>query len=185
MKYNLTQDRVAINGDDSNFPYPLKLWYDDENIYVKVIRIPKYYELKQSKFAMKLKDMITNGDHDDYKSETAIAKHMSNNAYLNHLSIFIEAKQTSRKHCAYSRCKEIGSANVVKYKFCGQQLNTEQIQAGMVYSIQIHKALTSKQRYIAWKGHEVDITVRATFRYNINSERTGVNSNLATITYYE
>jgi hypothetical protein len=46
MKYNLTQDRVAINGDDSNFPYPLKLWYDDENIYVKVIRIPKYYELK-------------------------------------------------------------------------------------------------------------------------------------------
>ena len=197
MKYNLTQDRVAINGDDANFPYPLKLWYDDKNIYVKVIRIPKYYELKQNKFAMRLKDIITNVDHDDYKSETAIAKHMSNSAYLNHLSVFIETKQTSIGHCAYSRRKEFGGAEVIKHKFSvrGGNLNHidnfqfKQIQVGDVYSISIYDVMTCVQRTQAqYHEDEVYTTVRATFRYGgaepRYAGRTDVNSNLATIRYY-
>lgn len=40
MEYKVGVDRLQITNDEENFPYPLKLWYDDDNIYVKVLRLP-------------------------------------------------------------------------------------------------------------------------------------------------
>jgi hypothetical protein len=40
MEYKVGIDRVHINDEEENFPYPLKLWYDANYIYVKVIKLP-------------------------------------------------------------------------------------------------------------------------------------------------
>lgn len=44
MEYKLGIDRIAVNGDEENFPYPLKLEYDKENevINIKLLRLPEY-----------------------------------------------------------------------------------------------------------------------------------------------
>lgn len=45
MEYRLGVDRVAVSGDDTDFPYPIKLEYDDEYVYLTLLRMPTPEEI--------------------------------------------------------------------------------------------------------------------------------------------
>lgn len=170
--YTMKKDRVGI---DESFPYPIKLEYDDENIYLTVLRIPEYYELKANKFAMKGKKKLG----PNYKDEQYI-EGMVGLGYLNHLYLTVETLQTSKKHCEFSRLK----GNVLR-KFKKSFTGYNNLQINQTYTFPIHNCLTSHQSRIYEKGFPGYLIVRGCFRYGggtkYYSGRTGVNSNTAKI----
>lgn len=184
MKYEMKKDRVGI---DESFPYPIKLEYDDENIYLTVLRIPEYYELKANPFAMRAVDLIENNNKHFYpeNSDDDNALCANESVYLSHLWLCVETLDTSRKHC---KSRNLKSGTIRKY-FCSGRVRYNNVTVGTTYSFPIDQRLTSYQSHILEKKGQVKVTVRGTFRYGgmtfSESGRTGIISNQAEITYYK
>ena len=166
MEYKVGIDRVHINDEEENFPYPLKLWSDGENIYVKVLRLPSSVD----EFPRK---------------DQAVP--FSSTLEPTLLKLCIETLQTSRTHGG--KCRE-GRYQAHKQKFqvrCYSQPVSNPV-VGNTYTFSILNCMTSMQQHLAKYINDVYLTVRATLRYpDSNSSylhyRTGVYSNISKITY--
>lgn len=82
MEYKVGIDRVHINDEEENFPYPLKVWYDEENkvINVKLIRLPEYGIISSTNNHPDLQFLIDNNGL-DLIIEVADGDYKHNNRY--------------------------------------------------------------------------------------------------------
>ena len=188
--YTMKKDRVGI---DESFPYPIKLEYDDENIYLTVLRIPEYYELKANPFAMHAVDIIRNNPSKHFYGEGVgddNALCIGESMYLSHLWLCVETLSTSNRHF---RSRIYKSGTIRRYVCIGGKKTDgnfyNNITVGTTYSFPIRTKLTSYQLHKLNKKGQVKVIVRGTFRYGgktfCESGRTGITSNQAEITYYK
>lgn len=97
MVYKQGVNKVA---NDEVFPYPLKCWYDDENIYVQVLRIPEPEECKLSPYVMNGVNKglynINNYDRESPSSMSDFTGHRGNYFYRLYLCLEIYTGSTKR-----------------------------------------------------------------------------------------
>lgn len=149
--YTMKKDRVGI---DESFPYPIKLEYDDENIYLTVLRIPTLNELRKTNSFAKL----AREDYEEFN-------------FKDRLWLVLEQKNLHRgKKFMGKRDKFFASVNLTNNFIEGTYINV-----GETYTFRINQSITGlpirllenpKQDYL-----EIDpyVIVRGTFRYGAKS----------------
>ena len=176
MKYEPDKDKACLG--DELFPYPLKLTWNSDTIYLTVLRIPTLEELAvMNKYA---RSRISSGD-----SQVDMDK----------LYITVDTMQISNTHSAHARKSMTteGGRKLSVQKFvsnCGTFYNN--LVVGRTYDFDIYNCLPPLMKcianYNAGTNPDIYFTVRGNFRYGIpNSsseyEHTGLNSNTAKIIY--
>ena len=183
------KDRVAA---DESFPYPIKLTYDDEYIYLTVLRIPTLEEIA------KMNSFAANG----------VKQGMSLN--LNRLWLCVEVEDTrsgnggtvysERFMNQYYDSKHINGRVSSKGGRFKRRLNSElynNVIVGQTYTFTINSTLNSIAiwfKNLSLEGNidqdaSVFIKVRGAFRYgpssmvdtNVQPSRTSIHSNVAII----
>lgn len=163
MVYEQKKDKVGI---DESFPFPIKLTYDDEYLYLTVLRIPEPEELKLSPWVM---------------NQLAKGHEISN--YSNRLILCIE-RDNPRKYYLDKRPPYHPYPSNAPYKghpskggnFSMVNISDEKIipEAGHTYQFPIINCLNS-QAYINNRYNDEDefdvypvySKIRGTFRFNV------------------
>lgn len=181
--------------NDEVFPYPLKCWYDDENIYVQVLRIPEPEECKLSPYVMKgVRDGLY--DINNYSTrEERCAYYGRRGNYLKKLCICLEIKQS--RNLKYSSSHR----NSITQEHSGRggnfihksQNDFSRAVKNQIYTFPLSNYfnLAANRAYETMKTEYPCFTrVRATFRflrygkYNTSKfclDRTGLYSNIINI----
>lgn len=208
MEYKQKIDRVAI---DEQFPYPIKLEYDDENIYLTVLRIPEPEELKLSPWVMN--QLAKGHDISDYMGRLVLCIERDNPRKY--------GLNTRPPYRPYPECTSVkghpakgGSFSMVNQP----QLIYNNIEVGNTYEFPISNKLINKMAYLLSNANEnyglkftnIYSNIRGTFRFNVRHpvkkptsgsnaynqeynilqsyeplyERTGIYSNTAKILLY-
>lgn len=176
------KDRVAA---DESFPYPIKLTYDDENIYLTPLWIPetcKYFDTStEIQLGTDLQELYNNGE----LCLCLETRHMRGEMKC--------GRTNSPKHSSKSDKWHVpGNAR-------NSYLLIEDFVLGTRYSFNIERYLDGLNTSIrrtksCWQNHSGEngfdpyIKVRGTYRAKVNDNlnwirRTGVYSNVANVNY--
>ena len=184
-EYKQGVDRVAV---DESFPYPIKLTYDDEHIYLTVLKLPSNpWELKANPFAMRWSG-----------SDEQIGGHTFQSFY-SHLILCVEVKACGHhsKNRSYDRKSEhVTQGRLAKFIRREKAGFVRNPQVGRTYTFNIADCLQAIQRKIL--GYDdCWLIARGAYRYGAPSEgsvdlpsvgdnyhyagRTGIVSNVARV----
>lgn len=165
-------DRVAV---DESFPYPIKLTYDDENIYITPLWIPKHSNVLVSK----------NKDGSLIDLQEA---YIQGNLYIA-LEVSLARRKMYKNHKYNSRIDQTLRHPCRGGKFRSRYNNARSFTLNTQLALDpddylddnrvIKTASRNRHRATPW------FDVRATYRYGSNpdSKRTGIYSNELRITY--
>lgn len=191
MVYKQGVNRVV---NDDVFPYPLKCWYDDENIYVQVLRIPEPEECKLSPYIMR---GVRDGLYDINNYPTKKDKrtyHGYRGNYLNKLCVCLEVEEsrTLRYSSHHNRLRIKKHKGRSKKFYCPViETNFNKVIKNNIYTFS--SDFLNRQAYWAnsqrFSSYPLFTRFRATFRFlkygNRNNigmlDRTGLYSNIITI----
>ena len=163
-EYKQGVDRVAV---DESFPYPIKLEYDDEHIYLTVLKLPSDpWELKANPFAMRWSG-----------SDEQIGGHTYQSFY-SHLILCVEVKACgnhSKDRCMMRKDKRKDGypsgrrATFIRREASGFVVNPV---VGRKYSFAISDCLQPIQVRIL-EYDDCWLIARGAFRYGANSRGGG------------
>lgn len=179
--------------NDEVFPYPLKCWYDDENIYVQVLRIPEPEECKLSPYIMKgIENGLYNINNYDFSDSRNKHKYYGyRNNYFRKLVLCLETKSNK----ALTRSNGLEGESQITHKVKGRfkyviNTPTYEVQENRIFTFPIStRYLNNVANSQREKGNNYFITIRATIRFlryggtssqiepNPILERTGIYSN--------
>lgn len=172
-EYKQGIDRVAV---DESFPYPIKLTYDDENVYLTVLRIPTLEEIaKMNSFANKVNTLDTN--RLALIVETHSSRHIRGNAFVNMAKTGHRYKGGIFRHCCLTFYRNVTVGNTYSFPkiACFNIAALRAIENGNTEPLP-----WSYVRGTFWYGN----TGRNAEDFNWkNASRTGIYSNIAKIEY--
>lgn len=162
-EYKQGIDKIGIG---QSFPFPIKLTYDNDYVYLTILKLPTWSELK-NEFAKKGTNYFSLSGN-------------TQNSYKAHLWLTVETLKTSNEHGNKNR--KIHQHKFIS--FISQPYNN--LAEGQTYRFDITKCLTSTQSHLLEAGAtDVYAIVRGTFRYggpdSRYSGRTRIYSNTTKI----